>query len=69
MTPQDLSVHGFRSHFADLATLTRNKFITAMTPNLPITLSARPTSIQQRIFDLLGLRWRRQPAFFRKTLS
>jgi transposase len=55
VTPEGLPVHSFRSLLADLATLTRNKIITAITPNLPITVLARPTAIQQRAFDLLGV--------------
>jgi transposase len=55
LTPEGLPVHSFGSLLADLATLTRNTIITAITPNLPITVLARPTAVQQRAFDLLGV--------------
>ncbi len=55
VTPDGLPVHSFQSLLADLATLTRNKIITAITPNFPLTVLARPTAIQQRAFDLLGV--------------
>jgi transposase len=54
-TPEGLPVHSFRSLLTDLATLTRNKIVTAITPNLPLIVLARPTLIQQRAFDLLGV--------------
>ena len=46
-------VHSFRTLLADLATLTRNtvRFGDA----LPMTVLSRPTPIQQRAFDLLGV--------------
>jgi hypothetical protein len=47
-------VHSFRTLLADLATLTRN---IVRFGNAPETvLLARPTEIQQRVFDLLGVR-------------
>ena len=39
----------------DLATLTRNTLVTAIAPEHPFTLIARPTPVQQRARDLLGL--------------
>jgi hypothetical protein len=46
-------VHSFRTLLADLATLTRNtvRFGDA----LPMTVLSRPTPIQRRTFDLLGI--------------
>jgi hypothetical protein len=46
-------VHSFRTLLADLATLTRNtvRFGDA----LPMTALSRPTPLQQRAFDLLGI--------------
>lgn len=46
-------VHSFRTLLADLATLTRNtvRFADA----LPTTILSRPTPLQQRAFDLLGI--------------
>ncbi len=46
-------MHSFRTLLADLATLTRN--IVRFGDNLPITVLARPTPLQQRAFDLLGV--------------
>jgi hypothetical protein len=46
-------LHSFRTLLADLATLTRNtvRFGDA----LPMTVLSRPTPLQQRAFDLLGI--------------
>jgi hypothetical protein len=54
-TEDGLPVHSFRSLLADLATLTRNTVVTALAPDHPFTLTTRPTPIQQKAFDLLGL--------------
>ena len=40
---------------ADLATLARNTIVTAIAPNRPFTVLTRPTPIQQKAFDLLGI--------------
>jgi hypothetical protein len=55
MTPDGLPVHSLRTLLADLATLARNTIITAINPNYPLTVVTRPTPIQQKAFDLLGL--------------
>jgi hypothetical protein len=55
MTPDGLPVHSFRTLLADLARLARNTIITAINPNYPLTVVTRPTPIQQKAFDLLGL--------------
>lgn len=55
MTPDGLSVHSFRTLLADLATLARNTIITALTPLHPLIVVTRPTPVQQKAFDLLGL--------------
>jgi hypothetical protein len=47
-------VHSFRTLLADLATLTRNTVRCGKAP--AVTLFARPTEIQQRAFDLLGIK-------------
>jgi hypothetical protein len=47
-------VHSWATLLADLATLTRNTVRFGDAP--PITVLATPTPIQQRAFDLLGLR-------------
>lgn len=54
-TADGLPVHSFQSLLADLATLTRNTVVTALAPDHPFTLLARPTPIQQKALDLLGL--------------
>jgi len=55
LTADGLPVHSFRSLLADLATLARNTIVTAITPNYPLTVLTRPTPIQQKAFDLLGV--------------
>jgi hypothetical protein len=50
-----LPVHSFQSLLADLATLARNTVVTAIAPNQPCTILTRPTPVQQKAFDLLGL--------------
>jgi transposase len=55
LTEDGLPVHSFRSLLADLATLVRNTIITAITPDYPLTVMTRPTPIQQKAFDLLGI--------------
>src|SRR6195952_2025393 len=55
MTPDGLPVHSFRTLLADLATMARNTITTAINPNYPLTVVTRPTSVQQKAFDLLGI--------------
>jgi hypothetical protein len=55
VTPDGLPVHSFHSLLADLATLTRNQIVTGVTDTYEITAYARPTPIQQKAFDLLGI--------------
>ena len=55
VTPDGLPVHSFRTLLADRATLARNTIITAINPNYPLTVVTRPTPVQQKAFDLLGL--------------
>jgi transposase len=56
LTEDGLPVHSFRSLLADLATLARNTITTAIAPLYPLTVLTRPTPIQQKAFDLLGVR-------------
>src|SRR4051794_28245613 len=49
------TVRGFRSLLADLATVVRNTILPAITPLYPLTVVTRPTPLQQKAFDLLGL--------------
>jgi hypothetical protein len=53
-TDNGLPVHSFRTLLADLATLTRNIVRCGKAPEM--ALLARPTEIQQRAFDLLGIK-------------
>ncbi|MCA0241514.1 MAG: IS1634 family transposase [Proteobacteria bacterium] len=50
-----LPLHSFRSLLKDLATLTYNIARTAANPNATIAITARPTPIQAKAFELLGL--------------
>jgi hypothetical protein len=56
LTEDGLPVHSFRSLLADLATLACNTITTAITPDYPLTVVTRPTAIQHKAFDLLGVR-------------
>jgi hypothetical protein len=53
-TEDGLPVHSFQTLLADLATLTRNTVRLASPRTMAVL--ARPTQIQQRAFDLLGLK-------------
>ena len=55
VTPDGLPVHSFRSLLADLATVARNMIVTAINPLYPLTVVTRPTPVQQKAFDLLGV--------------
>ena len=54
-TPDGLPVHSFQSLLADLATLAQNIVTTALNPKHEFVLQTRPTTIQQKAFDLLGI--------------
>ena len=54
-TPDGLPVHSFQTLLADLATIAQNTILTAITPNYPLTMLTRPTPIQHKAFQLLGL--------------
>jgi Transposase DDE domain len=56
LTEDGLPVHSFRTLLADLATVARNTITTAITPNYPLTVVTRPTTIQHKAFQLLGVR-------------
>jgi transposase len=53
VTPDGMPVHSFRTLLTDLATLARNTIVTAVAPNLPLTVFTRPTAVQQRAFELV----------------
>jgi len=55
-TPDGLPVHSFQSLLADLATLTRNTLVTAIDPDHELNLTARPTPVQEKAFQLLGVK-------------
>ena len=54
-TEDGLPVHSFQTLLADLATLTRNTVATAIAPDDPFTITVRPTPIQKKAFELLGV--------------
>lgn len=54
-TPDGLPVHSFRTLLADLGTLARNTVVTAVAPDYPIAVMTRPTDVQRRAFELLGV--------------
>ena len=55
-TEDGLPVHSFQSLLADLATLTLNKTVTPLNDNYELALFARPTPIQGKAFNLLGVK-------------
>lgn len=54
-TPDGLPVHSFRTLLADLGTLARNTVVTAVAPDYPIAVITKPTAVQRRAFELLGV--------------
>jgi len=54
-TADGLPVHSLHSLLADLATLARNTLVTALRPDHEFVLHTRPTAIQQKALDLLGV--------------
>ncbi len=44
----------FQTLIADLMTLTRNTVVTALTPDAPFTITAKPTPILRKALNLLG---------------
>jgi transposase len=55
LTPDGLPVHSFQTLLADLATIARNAITTAITPNHPLTVVTRPTAMQHKALQLLGI--------------
>jgi len=55
LTEDGLPVHSFQTLLADLATVARNTIMTAIAPGYSLTVITRPTPIQQKAFDLLGI--------------
>src|ERR1700759_1484348 len=54
-TEDGLPVHSLRTLLADLATLARNTIATAIAPLYPLTVLTRPTALQRKALDLLGV--------------
>jgi hypothetical protein len=54
-THDGLPVHSFHTLIADLATLTRNTVEIATAPGMPFTITARPTPIHSKAFELLAV--------------
>ena len=54
-TADGLPVHSFQSLIADLGTLCLNTVLTAASPDYQITIATRPTPIQAKAFELLGV--------------
>jgi transposase len=54
-TPDGLPVHSFQSLLADLATLAQNTVTTALNASHEFIVHTRPTAIQQKALDLLGI--------------
>jgi hypothetical protein len=66
VTADGLPVHSFQSPLSVLATLARNTIVTATTPDYPLTVMTRPTPVQRRAFELLGVAvWPVTPGGFR----
>jgi Transposase DDE domain len=55
LTEDGLPVHSFRTLLADLATLARHRITTAIAPLYPLTVLTRPTAVQRKALDLLGV--------------
>ena len=55
-TPDGLTVHSLATLIADLATLARIEAATAANENHVFTIFTRPTPLQSRAFDLLGIK-------------
>jgi len=55
-TADGLQVHKLRTLLRDLATVTRNRVVPRLPGAEPFDITTRPTSLQQRAFDLLEVR-------------
>ncbi len=54
-TAEGLPVHNLQTLLADLATLTLNQVTLPDAPDHPFPMFAKPTPLQQKAFDLLGV--------------
>ena len=48
-------MHSFHTLIADLGTLCLNEAAAATNPNYALTMTTRPTTLQQKALDLLGV--------------
>ncbi len=55
-TPQGDPVHSFRTLLGDLATITRNTVAPRLPGAEPFQVTTRPTQLQKKAFELLGVR-------------
>lgn len=55
-TEEDLPVHSFQTLLADLATITKNRIQPKRQGAAPFDQITRPTTVQQQVFKLLGLK-------------
>jgi len=55
-TADDLPVHSLHTLLDDLATVVRNRAVPRIRGAKPFRITTRPTPLQQRAFDLLGIR-------------
>ena len=54
-TPEGLPGHSFQTLLADLGTLTLNQVTLPDAPQHPFPMVAKPTPLQAKAFDLLGV--------------
>jgi hypothetical protein len=54
-TDDGQAVHSFQTLIADLGTLCLNEAVTAANPNYALSMTTRPTPLQQKALDLLGV--------------
>ncbi len=54
ITDDGRPVHSFHTLMADLSTLCLNEVVAAANPNYVLTMTTRPTAIQQKALELLG---------------
>ena len=54
-TEDDQPVHSFHTLIADLGTLCLNEVAAAANPSCVLTMTTRPTAIQQKALQLLGV--------------
>jgi hypothetical protein len=58
LTADDTPVHSFQSLLSDLVTIAKNRILPMAKDPVPFDLVTKPTPLQQRAFDLLGVNYR-----------